>query len=166
MEQLQNLKRRPNATKQLFRGPLVDDEPDFLPEEGTCPIYPTHLNMHLVWYLMHGTIRVAMVLWTIFRTRRAHWIPACGKRQCQQLVQGTQLKGAFIELIVVPFHCKSRRPNLSNYLCTLSFSLYCWHFPSWRSSRTSELVVSPFYPHKERCHHRVRSRPLPLIAIL
>ncbi|KAK3812640.1 MAG: hypothetical protein JOS17DRAFT_762223 [Linnemannia elongata] len=33
MEQLQNLKRRPNATKQLFRGPPVDDEPDFLPEE-------------------------------------------------------------------------------------------------------------------------------------
>ncbi|KAF9095344.1 hypothetical protein BGX29_009079 [Mortierella sp. GBA35] len=33
MEQLQNLKRRPNATKQLFRGPQIDDEPDFLPEE-------------------------------------------------------------------------------------------------------------------------------------
>ncbi|KAF9156856.1 hypothetical protein BG015_000034 [Linnemannia schmuckeri] len=33
MEQLQNLKRRPNATKQLFKGPLVDDESDFLPEE-------------------------------------------------------------------------------------------------------------------------------------
>ncbi|KAF9545055.1 hypothetical protein EC957_011296 [Mortierella hygrophila] len=33
MEQLQNLKRRPNATKQLFRGPPLDDEPDFLPEE-------------------------------------------------------------------------------------------------------------------------------------
>ncbi|OAQ32401.1 hypothetical protein K457DRAFT_153601 [Linnemannia elongata AG-77] len=33
MEQLQNLKRRPNAAKQLFRGTPVDDEPEFLPEE-------------------------------------------------------------------------------------------------------------------------------------